>query len=535
MLLILIKKQLTEVFRGYFFNRKNKQGYSKKTTILKFIYFGALIFGVLGYIFYNLAASMCGAFCEANLSWFYFDLMGLISITLGVFGDAFSTYEGLYIAKDNDLLLSMPIPFKYIILSRLINVYIIGVIYTLPCIIPSVIAYIIAVGFSSKALLGAISYFIFITFLVLGMSCLFGYVIARISQKLKNNAMIKTFVSLICIGTYYVIYFNFIDKLNDVIDNITNYTSEIEERFLAFYNFGSIATGNIKSICICYIALIVFLVFVWVLLNRSFNLVAISKPGNKKKAYEEKYSVQNSIAVALFKKEFNKFTSSSVYMLNCGLGVILLPVLGLGLIFKGEYLVNTFSSILGINYLPLVLCFGLCFSSTLNILTTPSISLEGKSLWILKSLPVSSWDILKAKLLFHIRLSAPFTGFAALCAVFVLYNMAGITDGLLLVLVVLFPVMFSVFVGITGLILNILYPNFEWTNETVLIKQSSTALISIFGNWAVIILFGAVYYLFANIIPVRYFILIMNVLLIILIVVLTSWIKNKGTKRFEDM
>ena len=35
-------------------------------------------------------------------------LMGLLAVFLGAFGSVFNTYSGLYLAKDNDLLLSMP-------------------------------------------------------------------------------------------------------------------------------------------------------------------------------------------------------------------------------------------------------------------------------------------------------------------------------------------------------------------------------------------------------------------------------------------
>ena len=47
------------------------------------------------------------------MGWLYFAIMGLMAILLGAFGSVFNTYSGLYLAKDNDLLLSMPIPVRY--------------------------------------------------------------------------------------------------------------------------------------------------------------------------------------------------------------------------------------------------------------------------------------------------------------------------------------------------------------------------------------------------------------------------------------
>ena len=49
------------------------------------------------------------------MDWLYFTLMGLVAIFLGAFGSVFNTYSSLYLAKDNDLLLSLPIPLRVII------------------------------------------------------------------------------------------------------------------------------------------------------------------------------------------------------------------------------------------------------------------------------------------------------------------------------------------------------------------------------------------------------------------------------------
>ena len=56
--------------------------------------------------------------------------MGLLAVLLGAFGSVFNTYSGLYLSKDNDLLLSMPIPVRSIMVSRLLGVYLMGLMYS---------------------------------------------------------------------------------------------------------------------------------------------------------------------------------------------------------------------------------------------------------------------------------------------------------------------------------------------------------------------------------------------------------------------
>lgn len=64
------------------------------------------------------------------MDWMYFALMGFTSVFLGAFGSVFNTFSSLYLSKDNDLLLSMPIPVNAIMVSRLLSVYLMGLMYS---------------------------------------------------------------------------------------------------------------------------------------------------------------------------------------------------------------------------------------------------------------------------------------------------------------------------------------------------------------------------------------------------------------------
>ena len=47
------------------------------------------------------------------------------------FGSIFNTYAGLYLPKDNDLLLSMPVPVSSLVAARLSGVYLMGLMLSL--------------------------------------------------------------------------------------------------------------------------------------------------------------------------------------------------------------------------------------------------------------------------------------------------------------------------------------------------------------------------------------------------------------------
>ena len=127
---LLVKKQLTECFMSYFWNSKKNQMRSKGTTIMFFVLFGLLMTVVICGMFASVALAIVKPMINANADWMYFLLSGTIATLFGVFGSVFNTYNGLYLSKDNDLLLSMPIPVKTIVASRITLVYLMGLQYS---------------------------------------------------------------------------------------------------------------------------------------------------------------------------------------------------------------------------------------------------------------------------------------------------------------------------------------------------------------------------------------------------------------------
>ena len=84
----------------------------------------------------------------------------------------------------------MPIPVKDIIISRLLGVYLMGLMYSGIVIIPSAIVYVVLKGLSIKALLGSLMLVINISVFVFVLSCALGLLVAKITLKLKNKSFI---------------------------------------------------------------------------------------------------------------------------------------------------------------------------------------------------------------------------------------------------------------------------------------------------------------------------------------------------------
>ena len=80
MLKLLLKKQLFEIFRSYFYDAKKNKARSRLATALYIGLFVLLMAGILGGIFTLLAVKLCGPLAAAGLGWLYFALMGLIAV-----------------------------------------------------------------------------------------------------------------------------------------------------------------------------------------------------------------------------------------------------------------------------------------------------------------------------------------------------------------------------------------------------------------------------------------------------------------------
>ncbi|MBR0040988.1 MAG: hypothetical protein IJP64_06385 [Oscillospiraceae bacterium] len=532
MIKTLLKKQFTEIFRNYFYDSKKNKARSKAGTIAYIVLFVVIMVGMLGGMFTAMSVSLCAPLCAAGAGWLYFAITGVIAILLGIFGSVFSTYTGLYLAKDNDLLLSLPIPVKDIMFSRLLGVYLMGMMYSAVVIVPAVIVYLVTVPFSVRALVGCLVLLVLISVFILTLSCLLGWVVAKLSVKLKNKSFVTVLISLVFIGLYYFCYFKAMNIIRDLIANIAVYGPAIREKAYGIYLFGSVGEGKVLAIAVCTAAVALLFALMWILLGRSFLALATATGASEKVKYVARREKQRSAASALLSKEFGRFTASANYMLNCALGTLLLPILGVVLLVKGPFLVDMLNSVFGAQSgaVTVLVCTALCMACSMNDTTAASVSLEGKNIWIPQSLPVEPWQVLRAKLRVQLLLTMPALLFATLCAAWALKP----TVPELLALILL-PQVLALFMALLGLTLDLRRANLGWTNELAPIKQSFHVLIVIFGTWIYCVALAGIYLVLAPPLGAAAYLGLFALVTALAALGLYLWLRKKGAARFMEL
>ena len=303
MLSALLKKQLQEIFRSYFYNAKQGKARSRVSTVGYFAFFAVLMVGVLGGMFTYLAHSLCAPFAAAGMEWLYFTIMAMVAIVLGAFGSVFNTYSSLYLAKDNDLLLSMPIPVRTILLSRLLSVYLMGLLYSGVVLLPAMIVYWVTVSAAPAALAGGLLLFVLVTIFVLTLSCALGWVVARISLKLKHRSITVVLTSLLFLGAYYFVYFKAQSFLSELVTNAAYYGAQIRGKAYPLYLIGRAGAGDGPAMAVVTAVVLVLFVLLFWLLSRSFLRIATASGSTVRRVYREKTAVQRGAGAAALRRQ----------------------------------------------------------------------------------------------------------------------------------------------------------------------------------------------------------------------------------------
>ena len=532
MLKTLLKKQMAEIFRNYFYDPKKNKMRSRGATIAYIALYVLLMAGVLGGMFALLAVGICAPMAAVGVGWLYYLVMGLIAVLLGAFGSVFSTYSSLYLSKDNDLLLSMPIPVRYVMASRLLGVYLLGLMYSGVATVPAVIVYWIVAPVTAGTVVGGVLTVLLVSVIVMVLSCLLGWVVARISLKLKNKSFITVILSLAFLAAYYFVYYKAQGLITLLAENAAVYGAKIRGSAYLLYLFGSVGAGDWLAMLIVTLSQAALLALTLWVIARSFLKIATATGSVRRVRFRHKAVRAQSVQRALRQKELRRFTASPNYMLNCGLGIVTLPVAGIALLIKGRALAQLLDEVFGAgaDIVPVLLCAALCLLASMNDMAAPSVSLEGRQLWLAQSLPVTPWQVLRAKLDTQLLLTGVPMLFCALCAVIVLPG--GAAE---MALAVIAALLYTLLSALAALALGLKMPNLTWTNEITPIKQGGSVMLALFANWFYAIALGGLYFLCGRYLSAAAYLAIFAAVTAVVCALLLRWLKRRGTRIFAAL
>ena len=529
----LIKKQYYECFRTYFVNAKTGKARSKAGVAGLFIFFAALMLFLCS-AFFGMSL-LLGRLFEVGLSWLYYALTGVVSVALGTFGSVFSTYSTLYMAKDNELLLSMPIPPSKILITRMSLVYGLGLLYSGVVWLPAIVYSWIFTSPSAPSVIFGLLLLPVIALFVTVLTCVLGWVVALIASHVKKKSFLTVVLSLVFFGLYYFVCFRMSDFMETLVTNSGAVSQGMKTWGNFFYQLGRAADGGIVPMLLFTGITLALFALCFYVLSRSFTHIVTKTPTVGKSAVKATVSKAQDVKSALFKRELKRFTASATYMLNCGLQIAILPILTVIAVIKRDALqeiLTAFSSMIPeiTPLLPLIVLAVVCLILAIGVISTPSISLEGKHLWILRSMPVTGKEVLEAKLRLHVALNI---GPAVLAVVVLGWCVA--IDWQTIVFMAVFVWMYVWLTGEIGLILGLKRPNFNWTMETMPIKQSMNVMFSWLIGWGLIVLVCGGGYLLRSTVSVGTYVAFAMVAVALAARMFKRWLDTKGDALFSAL
>ena len=534
----LLKINVQSLFLSMFSNGKGKEKKSKKKSpvmavliALLAIYVVACLIGSVALMFSPLAEAF-GVL--PGLEWLYFALAGILIFLLTFVGSIFSTQNLIFKAKDNELLLSMPVPTHYILGSRIASLFVLDIFYAAIMGIPIIGVYFYHHEFSLPVLIFYIIGLMLIIILSAALTAFCGWAIAIISTKFKNTNFIQVVLSVGFLVAYMGFAMNMREYLEKLIINGETIAAAVKKAVPPFYWFGKACTeSEFASIALLAVTAIIPFILGCLLISKSFVKIATTKKSANKKKYVAKELTASSAKTALFKKEVAMFISKPMYMLNSAIGGLMLIMFAVMMLVKGDSLGldQIFIIAPGSEQLiPLIIAVVFAFCSAMCNPAASSISLEGSRINVLRSMPVSAEDFFFAKYALNFIIGfVPLT--VSVFFVAAAFEFELLTAVALYISAVCFLAMSS-FVNLTA---NLIFPKFSWQNEMVVIKQSAAVLVAMLSGMALTATLYVPAYWLTDYISFETYLFIQSAVCVAICLGFIKFYKSSGKARFERM
>ena len=454
----------------------NGNGSRKKNigkTVLYFLLAAYLM--VLAYIYFYSMAGLLSA--SGRLDSFVALAFG-IAAALSFLLSLLHSQGYIYGCRDFEMLSAMPVSQRTVFLSKFAMLYLEVTVISLVASIPCFLCYAL---FANPPFWFYIIVLIMIFFapavgVVAGSLLAYITTLVTIGVGAKNKFMLVFNFVLVLSLMYFSMKWSFSMSQDGALDAMAEKLADIAAiNPLAPLITAAAVKGSLPALLL-YILLCAALIGLAVLIVGSGFNKANARMGETRRRGDfkgERLHVSTQLK-ALYKKELSAYFSQYIYVMNTAFGFVLM-IIGSGvLLFKGGAVKELFAGLPGGQQSLIgALTVFVTFCTTLTSTTSCSISMEGASFWVVRSLPVTTKALLGSKVLVWLTVSVPATLFSIL-AVSLILGLPAATAAVLC----LYAAACCVACGIWGLAIDLANPKLNWTSAVTVVKQSSAVLFA---------------------------------------------------------
>ncbi len=472
---LLFKVNLSSLLTFNSKKKKSAKVQATKLSVVALIY--VAIVGGLGamysFVFAEVIKLSGGNFVELIPT-----MLGMSAIISFVFS-FYAVANILYGFKDYDFLASLPVKKVAIVLSKLSAMLLVDLLFAVLLAISAIVFYglnaTITFGFIIKSLI----YAILSPLIPIVISIVIGALFTLLSAKSRFKNLITTILYILIVVVAFAFSFSSAENGN---------MGMIQKMYFVMPLLINGYANGWYFLLYVGISLVSFALVILGVALTFEKMNALVKAHPKNKNFHLKSRQGKGEFYTLFAKEMKRLGTSPLYIMNGLMGAVmpLVGVIALVVLFKSipAEAISLLSPFI-LPFAPVLLVFSYGIAPTTN----SCISVEGRSFWLIRTLPVSAKKLLNAKLavntLFYV--SSAFIS-TIILSIFLQLKFW------LAILFVTFAVVLATFDGVFALWVNIKKPTMDWDNIQKAVKQGASVLICMLAGMALSGVFGVIGY-----------------------------------------
>ncbi len=546
LLIIQFKSYMMSMFPD---NSNRKRGKKKArarsigATLLLYLFISIIFTGFVTLILAGTSMQVVGTRQESII----FMLPMALAVLMNVIGSAYTVSDQVYGAKDNHILIPMPIPVKTIVKSKLASLTLSVTLGSLIFMLGQLIAYVLGafakgVGSSTMIVSILLQVFMYVPTILfsVGLVMIFAYVISLFNLPPKFKNAISIVISMI----FGILYFFICFRAQGIASSFEENSSRIFEALNGNWNLFFIGGEGISTVNVIYIliySLVCIIPFVigFRLMVSSYLKVSTRNVKFKKIKYSGNTAGAKSPIRTLYHVNMKRLTMSTMYFMTCCMGYLIFVLAAVALVIKQDainnlvYMIamglNTDPSV-GVDIIVLIFAMGTGYINSLSSQAASSgLSIEGQAFSILRSMPISEKELILSKLAFPLSLGVvPNLLLSTIVCIVMKPSL------LIMMVMYLLPIAQVILYAIIGTYFGVKYPYFDWNTENQAFKNSKAAKVTTFLSLIIYvsmviivgIICGIVYTIDAR--AIMYVGYALTVLLIAIDVILYSFLKSSG-------
>ncbi len=410
-------------------------------------------------------------------------IMALAASALILMFSIFETKGVLFGFGDYDIVMSWPVDVRAVAASRVFNMYAYNFVYAFLLLMPAGVIYAIMAAPPLWYYPLYLLMILLVPALPTIIGALLGTLLTVVTARMKKSSLVSVVVQMVLVFGLMALSMGSGTALDDPA-KLANLAEVFRPMIRGIYPPAqwfqdAVTLGSVASVLWLVLLTIGSITLLNFWLGKNFvsiNSRIKSKPRGE--TFVMRRQTRSTKNTALFLRERKRYFSSSLYVVNTAFGYVMMIAAGVALLVKADEVLKFFE-IPEMPKLVALIPFVLGWMVSMGSTTASAISMEGKSLWIIKSMPVSAREWFAAKLKVTLMLSIPSILITSTLVVI------GLRPAFLdAVFVYVLPLVYTFAFSVFGLWLNIRMPRLDWKSEAEAIKQGGAVMVSVFVGMA---------------------------------------------------